>query len=498
MRIVVICTTLLMLGSLAWVNFTHAQTLSFGTSNKTLVATPVADVLVSSGQPENRYSDSEFISVGYEVAQNLEVLRTLLKFDLATIPSNSEIMSATLSLELAGATGTDAEMDIFVQRIDSESWTEDINWKEYEDTEITEYPGIASVIVNKDLGVHTWIVTEQLLGWIENRPDSSHIGFIMTGNELPEQHQRAFWSKECNENSCSHFPTLEIHYRLVADPLPAPTPGIALFSLRNDPCYEIQPGQSLTYTVRYQKTITNTTPLENIRITNTIPINVEYIDVIDKSADINCPSKESVTNKQFTCTSSRLADNNPRFITYQVQRPAPEPTPTPEFIEIIKTGPLTATANVPFTYTFWVTSHTDMTLTNIVITDIIPSGVTPINIVVDPHRIATFALTETLEAGATISKTFQVLAEQTVTNSNYRVKAIMNQQEDATVSARGYNAVTTYIGELPPTFVVFNQGAEISWIYLDESNSVKKQSKTSNGTLNFKPVELIYLPVMRR
>jgi uncharacterized repeat protein (TIGR01451 family) len=107
-------------------------------------------------------------------------------------------------------------------------------------------------------------------------------------------------------------------------------------------------------------------------------------------------------------------------------------------VQISKDGPATALAGDLITYTLEILNSTSITLTNVVITDVIPTGA---------HYISGGTLigdvvswnVPSLESGAIIDRQFSVTANGTITNDDYRVSS------DEGYSAIGQDAVVTHI-----------------------------------------------------
>jgi len=236
------------------------------TPNTTIALHPVADTYVASGRPEQRRPDLGVIWVGYDEATGFQIQRSLLKFDLSAIPPDSTVVSATLSLYLAGTTPDDDPMTVAAYRLLGD-FAEDINWNEHLALPI-DPARPATTAVGTDLTWHQWNVREMVRAWRADPNRTPFLGMRLDGDETPGQHERSFWSTECPELECGVppglRPVLEIAYSIptptpTATPTntptptltPTPTPGVRTLDLESEPSGVIQPDEALTYTLSY-------------------------------------------------------------------------------------------------------------------------------------------------------------------------------------------------------------------------------------------------------
>jgi uncharacterized repeat protein (TIGR01451 family) len=118
-------------------------------------------------------------------------------------------------------------------------------------------------------------------------------------------------------------------------------------------------------------------------------------------------------------------------------------------LSIGKTGPTQASPGELITYTLTITNQMPITLTDVVITDVVPGGANLIRLVptgtlVFPTAllpVAVWTVDELPPAGAAISVQFAVTASQTITNHDYGVSSAQG------AAARGAVAVVTRVAQ---------------------------------------------------
>jgi hypothetical protein len=183
---------------------------------------PVADAFVASGKPDQNFGSYPSLWVGHDEANGDLIERTLLQFNLNEIPRGSQVLSGTLSLFMGGTTPSDVDMTVDVYRTESEWTEEDITWDAHTLLTINPVP-IQTVQMSKEFGRYTWDITTLVQDWVNN-PEANY-GVILRGNEAGGQHERAFWSKECDSSLCGvpigDRPFLEVNWSV---PTPTATP----------------------------------------------------------------------------------------------------------------------------------------------------------------------------------------------------------------------------------------------------------------------------------
>ena len=198
---------------------------SEASSFQTVTILPQADTFVSSGRSVERNPTNPLVAVGYETSGNYQILRTLLQFDLQTIPKESEIVSATLLIHLSNFTGLPADMPVTVQQV-LDRWPENINW-----TEQLALGVDPNLIISTRVGIQSnwymWDMTQLIQQLADNRTPSDYLGLILKGNETAQRQQRAFWSKDCTDRTCiDKRPHLRIAYNPPTPIPPSSTPTV--------------------------------------------------------------------------------------------------------------------------------------------------------------------------------------------------------------------------------------------------------------------------------
>ncbi|MCP4359622.1 MAG: fibronectin type III domain-containing protein [Chloroflexi bacterium] len=182
------------------------------------------DAFLSSGQPNTNFGSSSTLNTGYS-AGTLQAMRGLYQFNLASIPSNAIINSATINFYMLSSTpSNDYNMGLQGQFMKS-SWNEySVTWNN-----ANYLGGDINTIgdVNNNSGWKNGDVSNAARQWISGaRPN---YGIIITGDESPQRNRsRVFYSREqvnfstCNNpntgNSCT--PYMVVDYTVSCDTTP--------------------------------------------------------------------------------------------------------------------------------------------------------------------------------------------------------------------------------------------------------------------------------------
>jgi uncharacterized repeat protein (TIGR01451 family) len=117
--------------------------------------------------------------------------------------------------------------------------------------------------------------------------------------------------------------------------------------------------------------------------------------------------------------------------------------PTP-LLTINKSGPTTATPGSLITYTLTITNNGSLTATNLVITDVIPPGTSYVSGGTKVGNVVSWTIPSLATNGGITRTTFVVTATQTITNSDYGVRA------EGGYNAQGSSSVVTLVSGVPP------------------------------------------------
>ncbi len=272
-------------------------------------------------------------------------------------------------------------------------------------------------------------------------------------------------------------------------PPPTPTPqrGLTL-QLRSEPQHWIAPGEEVTYIISYANE--GSAPIEDVVITNRIPDQVELVaNSIQTTQGVSLTTGTqagALITWQLGTVEGRAAGQ----VSYRARRPLPAPQTVPPALEIVLQAPATADPGSQVTYTLRVSNNSPAPLTNLVITNRLPSGgtyisggdETPVN------NIVRWSV-PSLAADSSQTVNLVVAAQQSLVNYDYQVTS----KEGAT--HRGRTTVITLVnGEAPVTgdgVILLNAGARASW-------QSQGQSATTESRSVYNPGSNLYLPLIRR
>ncbi len=182
---------------------------SIGLAQTSVTLETVADSYVDSGQPNTNFGGLGELEVGLdEQTQALRV--TLVRFDLANIPTSAVIVSATLRMELIWATGM-VFVNLDLNQCQSEWQEMNVTW-----STLPQLVPMGSTQVGSQTGPVTWDLTQLVAEWVGS--SQPNFGVAIDGPVAGNPYMRAFGSREMGPP-----PQLDIIYT-VSSPTSTPTP----------------------------------------------------------------------------------------------------------------------------------------------------------------------------------------------------------------------------------------------------------------------------------
>jgi len=165
-----------------------------------LEMTPTKDAFVRSGIPTLNYGSEQMIVVGRDNSLN-ESYRSLLGFDLSTMPDNSIIVSAELRLYNIVDRSTSHQVGVYSAAAD---WSEyGVTWK--------SQPAVESLLdiqeIGSTIGYLSFDVTDKVKEWING--ESENYGFILKAINETTSGVDQIYSRE----SLANKPILFIRYK---------------------------------------------------------------------------------------------------------------------------------------------------------------------------------------------------------------------------------------------------------------------------------------------
>lgn len=296
---------------------------------------PSNDTYITEGRPDTEWDTEPSMWVGKNTDGGYGTQRSLLGFDLSFIPAGSVITNARLALSVGAFTTEDVSIDVSVRRADID-WQTLLTWNTVAPSLNTNREPVAVKSVPPvDSGQFTWDVTSIVneLG----QEDTTFLSLLLMGNESVNNHERAFWSTDCDESTCAPSsgmrPRLMIEYdeptsvpptlmptsTPVPTSTPTPTPSIDLSitadwqSAANSSTTAILP--DIPFGIELVAT-NGSADLSNVVLTSAIPSGFELItDPIPNGGSIDNSQSPSV----IIWNSGSLTANETMVRTYEIK-----------------------------------------------------------------------------------------------------------------------------------------------------------------------------------
>jgi len=161
------------------------------TVNATVQLPASKSTFISSGQPNSNFAGLSTVSLGWDQS-SYNAMRTLVQFDLGSLPSNAQINTATfyINQSLINPSNDGSAMDFRAQFM-QQSWNaSSVTWNN------ANYLGGDSLPLGSIPPVIGWVsggATDVVKAWDSGRPN---YGLIITGDETPSRGRwRQFYSR---------------------------------------------------------------------------------------------------------------------------------------------------------------------------------------------------------------------------------------------------------------------------------------------------------------
>ena len=180
-----------------------------------------ADTFVTSGLPNQNWSNDPNLRVGFNVAQGFGAERIYLFFPTNSIPTNATVHSAVLRAFVNGfSPNGDANMGLLARFINSSWDATTLTWANF----VPSWG--AEIGVGQNPPATGWIeanITGPVQEWVSGA--RQNFGIMVQGDETPQQRERIFTA--INANNGMH-PRLIVTYDVIVDTTPPTTTMTAL------------------------------------------------------------------------------------------------------------------------------------------------------------------------------------------------------------------------------------------------------------------------------
>jgi len=296
------------------------------------------------------------------------------------------------------------------------------------------------------------------------------------------------YQREVYHSQVPVAPTATATATAIPTATPTPIQGLAL-RLANQPQDWAAPGTEVTYRITYANRYRST--FANVVVSDAVPNGAELVPGSIQGANGNFEASGTEAGAVITWNVGAVNPSGTGELSYRVRRPI-VPTPVvPLALAIDLAGPTTAAPGAEVAYTFTVTNRSPVTLTNLIVTNTLPSGsvyvrgadAQPAADTVQ-WQLATLAPNSTAQVGYTVRAT------ESLVNYDYRAQSSLGP------AARGYTMIITLVNNQPPRkgdgFLLTNDGVSASWGVQGQGNSTR-----SNAVANPAYYQL-YLPNVQR
>lgn len=175
--------------------------------------TPIFDTYIAEGKGHENFSGSDSLNVGYDTDRGLGLHYSILSFYISdTIPIDSRILQATLSLNLDGGERR-SPLAVSAKLCDTDIPI-DVTWQTYDEC-AGNLVGNSVQSINDDLERHAWTIKDLVQHWSASRNTQSVNLVLQIDETLSSDHERSFASSETERK-----PIL----RIIFEQTPTPTP----------------------------------------------------------------------------------------------------------------------------------------------------------------------------------------------------------------------------------------------------------------------------------
>lgn len=183
---------------------------------------PAADSFMDEYLPDNNYGSDWYLRLKYDTK------RSLIRFDLETIPTSAQVTNATMWLYAYNRQGTAGPVELLAYRLRRPWVQSEVTWRRASSSQLWGQPGANDVIFDRDnspagrttmnsVGVWYQVEVTQAVQWWVREPNTN-FGFVLAGSMTSGEF--LLYSNDYVVNPALR-PRLEVRYFV---PLPTPTP----------------------------------------------------------------------------------------------------------------------------------------------------------------------------------------------------------------------------------------------------------------------------------